>query len=219
MTEPIVPAAAPASTSQSQVVDHVAIAASAAEAATKAAMKTADERATKVAAEKLAQVGRALIGEQPQDVKQQVLQRFVDNPLETMNTITQAATDRAMKQVDARLATESIQRNVVGKHAAEYPELKGPNKLALIEKLAEQYERNGDSYSLALDKACTDTVKEFGLQSVSEAQRTGAALHTGLPGGGGMGSGAPRRDEAKSNSDFMAGMRAKMSATRNKVKV
>ena len=197
-------------------VDVAAIAKSAAEAATKAAMADADARAGKVAAEKLAQVGRALIGEPTENVHDKIVKDFVSDPLKVLRTVAQSATDNAVKIMSDSRKLEDTQRAVVGAQINEYPELNSPNKLALVEKLADQYQAEGMSYSEALKKGCQDTVKEFGLKSVSEAQRAGAAHYTGLPGGGGVGAGAPRRDEEASKMDFMSSMKNKMNSFRNK---
>jgi hypothetical protein len=205
----------PAPSSQ-PTIDVAAVAKSAAEAATKAAMADVESRASKVAADKLAEVGRALVGAPTESVHDKIVKDFVTDPLKVLRTVAQSATDNAVKIMSDSRRIEDTQRAVVGAQITEYPELNSPNKLALVERLSEQYQADGKPLSEALKLACDDTVKEFGLKSVSEAQRAGAAHYTGLPGGGGVGAGAPRRDEEKSQLDFMSNMKNRANSVRIK---
>ena len=198
------------------IIDIAKITADAVSQATAKAEKIADEKATKVAAQKLEMIGKALTGDKGADMNEVILKTFVADPLKAFHTVKEAAKKEALDQVRSDNQIADLQRAVASPFLSEYPELNSPNKLALVERLADQYEASGTSYADALKKGFEETVKEFGLKSVSEAHRTGAAYNTGLPGGGGFIPGAPQHDEAKSQSNFMTNMKNKMNSFRVK---
>ncbi len=197
-------------------IDVNKIVADATKAATDAATKTAEQSASKIAAQKLEMIGRALTGEKPQDQSEMVLEKFVKDPLRALHTVKEQAKAEIREENAQQETLKETQRVVVMPFLNEYPELQSKTKLALVEKLAEDKQRTGMSYSDALKAACDETVKEFGLKSVSEAQRNGDARFAGLPGGGGYAPSAPKYDEAKSNDTFLSGMKARANSFRNK---
>lgn len=188
-----------------------------ANAAAEAAGRVADERATKIANEKLQHIARAITGEPQKSTRDQYLEALVDDP----GRVLSAQRDLIKREIRAEDAhVETVKRTqlaVVQPFINEYPELQAPIKLKTIEKLADEYENPaaGVSYAQALERACKETVKEYGLKSVSEAHRSGSYSY-GLPGGGGVSPGAPKFDESKSSSDFVQAQRARMHSFRNK---
>lgn len=208
--------AAPAAAPAAPQIDVNKLTEQATKAATEAAMKIADEQVQKKVGERLKEVGAALSGEAAPDPKKKALQMFVEDPLGTMNNLVTIAEKRVAEKLDSDKRIENIQNRVIGSAVQEYPQLKDPNKLALVDKLAEQYVAEGKSYEQALTLAKEDTVKEFGLKSVSELQKEGN-YSVGLPGGGGF---APRGgsgfDDKKSSSDFLSGMKSRLQSVRSK---
>lgn len=196
--------------------DATALAKQVTEAAVAAATQVAEKRASEHAAFKLQQAADVLTGRPQVDPTEQILKGFVADPVKAFKTVKDVAKQEIYAEMDKKKNTEDMQRSVVMPFIDQYPELKGDAKLALVEKLTEKHEKAGLSYSEALKKGCEETVKEFGLKPVSEAQRQSAALYAGLPGGGGMGSGAPARDEGQAQTDFISSLKAKSLSFRNK---
>lgn len=183
--------------------------------ATEAATKTAQEQGVKIAAEKLKQIGQALTGETAPAPEKQLLETFVANPLKTLHSlkeVTKSEIREEQRQIEAQRAT---QLNAVQPFINEYPELNAPNKLALVEKIAEDHQRAGMTYADALKKGCEEAVKEFNLKSVSEIQASGNYA-AGLPGGGGVRPPVSKFSEEKSQSDFINGMKARVTSFRKK---
>jgi hypothetical protein len=189
------------------------------DAATAAATRIADERVKAVTdstSARMKQAADILSGTPAKDPTEQILAGFVEDPIKFARTISKAAEDNIRRELKKEKQVEDTARAVIDPFIAEYPQLREGKKSALIEKFAEQNEAAGMSYADALKKATEDTIKEFGLTKVSEAQRTQQGFYAGLPGGGGMGGGAPARDEAKTQTDFISGMRSRLSSFRNK---
>lgn len=216
MTETVTPPVAPPPAQPP--VDVAAIAAKAAEGAIAEAGRVAQTEAARIAGNKLAEIGRSLLGQEKPNPSMQVLESFVNNPVGFAHTIKEVAKNEIRNEMQANQSHANTQRAVMAPILSEYPELNSPNKIALVEKLTEKYQREeGKSYSEALELGAKATVKEFGLTSVSDAQRTGAARFTGLPGGGGtLPAGTQRHNEAKSQADFLSGMKAAANGVRNK---
>jgi hypothetical protein len=187
----------------------------AAKAAGEAATKVAEQKATEVAGRRMQEIGRELAGDKAVDPAKQFLESFVSAPDKLLHGLKEV-TKREIREEYARAdEVARTQRDVVGPVVKEYPGLNSPNKLALVERLAEQHQANGLSYADALKKAADDTVKEFGLKSVTEEAQNGRVV--ALPNGGAAFiGGAPKYDEGKSNSDFLAGMKGRMNAFRKK---
>lgn len=183
--------------------------------ATESATKAANEIASKNVQATLAKVGQALSGEVPPNKSDEFLKNFVAAPEKVLSNVIDIAVNRTETRNNQVNAVNKIQREVVAPFVNEYPELKSPNKFALIEKLAGDKERSGIPYAEALKSACEETVKEFGLKSVSEAERQ-SGYGAGLPSGGAARNGAPIVSEEKSQSDFITGMRARSNSFRTK---
>lgn len=196
--------------------DPKALAEQVSKVAVEAATKIAEDRAAAVAkdsADKLAKAAAILTGTPEVDKNEQILQGFIKDPVKFAKTIHESAVNTVMSTMAKNKATEQQQMDAIGPFIREYPELRG-NKLKLVEKLAEEKEKGGMAYGDALKEAAAETVKEFKMEKVSEAQRNSAAFYAGLPGGGGMGSGVPVRDEGKAQTDFISGMKARLSSFR-----
>lgn len=210
------PATNQAPMQQQPQFDAKAIAQEAARAATEAATVMAEKKATEIAAARIKEIGRALTGEQPVSPQRQVLENLVDDPLKTFMTVKEVTKREIREELRAERDRTDTQRSVVMPILQEYPELNKPNRLALVERLTDENVANGMSYPDALKKGCEDTVKEFNLKSVTEAQRDGTYRQVGLPGGGGVNPGAPQHDEQKSQSSFLDSMRNRMVSFRKR---
>lgn len=197
-------------------VDISALVAKAAEAATKAASEAAERKATEIAAKRIQDIGRAMVGEPQADPGKQFLETFVADPVRSLHSLKEITKRELKEEMAEKEKVAKTQVDSVGPFIKEYPELNSPKKLAMVEALANQQQALGLSYGEALKKACEETVKEFGLKSVSEAERDGSYAHVALPGGGGYRPGAPKQNEEKSQTDFLSGMRSKMSSFRKK---
>ena len=196
-------------------IDPQKVAEAAATAAAEAAGKMAEKKAAEIASAKLKEAARVLTGEPSKSQADTLLENFAKDPAKLLGAVKEA-TKREIRQEQAQIeAIRSTQLSVGNKYIREYPEINTPARIAMVEKLAEQAERNGESYEAALDKGFKDAIKEFGLKSVSEHQALGT--HVGLPGGGGMAPGAPKHDEQKSQSSFLEGMRTRMRSFRTRI--
>lgn len=205
---------AEAKTETPPAVDAAQITKDATDSATKAAVKAAQDEATKVAVQKLEMIGKALVGDEGAGQNETILRGFVNDPVRTLATVKEAAKKEIREEMAQRDQFLTTQKTVATPFLQEFPEVNTPNRLAMVEKLTENYEAQGKPYAEALKLGFEETVKELKLTSVSEAQRTGAALNVGLPGGGGVVPGYQKHDEAKSNADFLSGMKAKMNSQR-----
>lgn len=217
MSESATPPAQTTQPAQPQI-DVQAIANQAAEAAAAKATAVAQEMATRVTNERLAQAAAVLNPNlKPVDPGQRVLEDLVANPIATLHTVKELAKKEIREEFDKKQLVVDTQRSVLTPMISEYPELNSPNKLALVEKLAEKHQKSGKSMGEALKLASEEAIKEFGLKSVSEAQRDGTARFTGLPGGGGyVSSGSQKFDESKSQTDFISGMKKAAEAARSR---
>lgn len=218
MTTPTTDAAAPAAAAAAPApqVDMAKLAEHAAKAATEAAVKTIDEQVNKKVGEKMQAAAAVLTGAEKPDPQKRALEMFVNDPLGTMNNIISIAKNEVKKEFGASKNIEDTQARVFGAAIQEYPQLKEQNKVALAEKLAENYVAEGQPYEKALELALKDTAKEFGLKSVSELQKEGN-YSGGLPGGGGYSPrGGSGFDDKKSSSDFLSGMRTRLQSVRSK---
>lgn len=208
--------AAPA---QPQTVDVAAIAREAAQIATVEATKNtekiAEKRAGEIATERLRQVGNALAGNEPVDNTKVALEQFVGDPIKMLHSLKEVTKREMRAEQDERNKVHDTQQKIVSPFISEYPELNSRKRLALVEKLADDYVSSGKTYEDALKSACEDTVKEFNLKSVSESEREGNSSF-GLPSGGGHRSGAPKFSEDKSQDDFLKSMRDKSNSVRKK---
>ena len=197
-------------------VDVEAVTKRVTEEATKRAQETIEKKATELATEKIVQIGRAMTGEQEKSPEQKLIEDFVSSPVKILSALKDITKKEIKDENDQIRKFQENQRSIAKPIVDEYPEMNSPNKLALAEKLAEQYVNSGMDYNSALEKGLKDTVKEFGLKSVSEAQKDGTYRATGLPGGGGVGTGAPKYDEEKSQRTFVQAMRDKMTSFKKK---
>lgn len=201
---------------QAPIVDVEAITKKATEAAQKAALEIADKRATEIAADRLKEIGRAMTGEAAPDPKKRALVDFAEDPTRTLLAVKEIAKRETKQELQEELRREKeiekVQLEVGGKFIQEYPELNSPKKMALVERLADDYVSQGLSYKDALEKSMKEAVDEFKLKPVSEAERFNSYARTGLPGGGGYTPGAPKFDESKSQSDFITGLRNRHSS-------
>lgn len=198
-------------------IDVAKVAESAAEAATKVASEMIEKKASEIATAQLREFGRKLSGEEAPDPGKQFLESFVSNPAKVLHGIKELTKKEIAEENKAIERVQTTQRNVVTPFINEYPELNSPKKLALVQQLASQKEAAGMSMEQALQEGCEEAVKEFNLKSVSDAAREGNYAATGLPGGGAYRPGAPKFNEAKSNSDFLAGMKSRVTSFRKKV--
>lgn len=212
---PVTPAATP-SPAAAPAPDTNAIVERAASAAAEAAMKMVDSKASEIATKKLQEIGRAMANEPKPDPTKQFLEGFVSDPAKAFHAVKEITKRELREENQAAENIRATQRNVIGPIINEYPELNNPTRLKFVEKLADDYKQAGMSYDAALEKAGKETVKELGLKSVSEAQRSGSYGYAGLPGGGGFNPGAPRHDEQKSQSSFLQSMRERAAAVRLK---
>lgn len=197
-------------------VDVAALTKSITESVIASTTKVAQEQATKIAAARLKEVGQALTGVEAPDKEQQMLRTLVDKPLSTLHSLKEVVKQEMRQETAQQKAIESTQRAVLNPIIAEHPGLNTPNKLALVESLTAKNQAAGMSYQASLEKAAKDTVAEFQLPSVSEAERNEAAQGTGLPSGGGNRGGTPRWDAGKSDSSFMQGMKDRFKSFRSK---
>lgn len=208
---------APESTSAATPqVDIKAIEERVAAAAQSAAMKVAESKAAEIASAKLKEIGRQISGDVQTDHKKEYLDAFLTDPVRAIAAIAKKEVSNLREEQEIKNRVITDQQVVVGAFLGEYPDLNTPKKLAMVEKLAEQYEKSGMSYRDALRASCEDAVKELGLKSVKEVQA--AQSYGGLPRGGGFThSGTkPSFDDSKSNNDFIAAMQAKGRAVRHK---
>ncbi len=183
--------------------------------ATAAAVKVAEEQTTKLVGEKLRRFGAQLSGDGA-DPNAQVMSEFLKDPLNVLKSVKEVAKSEIREEHQRQAAHKEVQRAVATPFISDYPEINNPKKLAMVEKLAEDYTADGMSYADALKKGFEETVKEFGLKSVSEKQKEDSINHAGLPGGGGISPVNQRHDEVKSQSDFLTAMKAKAQAVRLK---
>ena len=201
-------------------VDADALAKHVAEVATKVATeiseKRAGEKATEIAASRLKEIGQALTGEKAPDPSETFLKSFVTNPLQAFHSVKEITKNELREEQKQAEAVAKVQRDAVTPFISEYPELNSPKKLAMVEKLAEQYQASGMDYADALKKGCEETVSEFQLKSVSDEERNSNYSSTGLPTGGSVRQGKPSWNDEKSQSDFLSGMKSKMSSFRKK---
>jgi len=195
--------------------DPAALAKQVTDAAVTAATQVAEQRAAQAAAAKLQAAADVLVGRKA-DPSEAILNEFVADPMKFGKVISEATEERVLRRIQQQEMAKEQQRAAVMPFVEEYPELKTPTKAALIETLAEKYERQGKSRVDALKAACEDTVKDYGLKPQSEKRKEQAALYAGLPGGGGFTGGSPARNEQKSQSDFIASLRAQSAAVRTK---
>jgi len=187
----------------------------AAKAAGDAATKVAEQKATEVAGRRMQEIGRELAGDKPVDPAKHLLEQFVSAPDRLLHGLKEVTKKEIREEQAREREIAKTQVDVVGPVVKEYPGLNSPKKLALVETLAERYVGEGMSYAEALKKGAEETVKEFGLKSVTEEAQNGRVVT--LPNGGAAYiGGAPKYDEGKSQSDFLAGMRSKMNASRKK---
>jgi hypothetical protein len=216
MTDATSTTPATTTTAAAPTIDVAAIAQQAAAAAAAEAGKIMEQKAKDVAAATRAEIARSISGEKEPSQQNQVLERFVQDPVKFAQTIKDVAKREMREEAAAERQLADVQRSVLQPLVSEYPELNSEVKLDLVEKRTERYERSGISYPEALKKAAEETVKEFGLKSVSEAQRESGYRAAGLPGGGGFSPGAPTFDPAKSEKDFFSGMKERMNAQRKR---
>lgn len=196
-------------------IDVAAITKQVTEEAVKAAESIADKRSSELAAKKLAEVGRALTGEQVKSQEEQIVEKFVTDPAKLLHGVKELA-KKEMREEMAEVDTiRNIQREVGQKYVNEYPGINTPKRLEMVESLTNKYVNTGMGYQEALDKSFKDTVSEFKIESVSEAQKSGN-YPIGFPGGGGVNPGAPKFSNEKSQSDFLSGMKAKAASFRTK---
>lgn len=214
-SKPASPEATPAAPA-APAIDVAALTADITQKVTASVSKTAEEKATAIAAQKLAVIGKALSGEQAPDTRKIVLETFVDDPLKALHTVRESAKNEAVKEIRQELAYKDTQVAVSSKFMPEYPELKATNKLRMVEKIADDYVAQGKPYNEALELGFQETIKEFGLKSVSEAQRNSAVRGVGLPTGGGFASQTEQASPEKVQSDFLAGMQARARSFRTR---
>lgn len=199
-------------------MDMSAVVKSAADAATKAATETAERIAQKITGDRMKQAASILNGEPTVTPQQQTLEQFVSDPLKALHTVKEMA-KREMKQEmeeenGRRNQVVDTQRKVGVPFIQEYPEVNQPNRMALVEKLTDKHLAAGLPYEQALEKGFKETIAEFKIQSVTEAQKSGN--YHGLPNGGGVSAGAPKHNEEKAQTDFVSGMRSRLSSFRKK---
>lgn len=198
-------------------VDTNAIANAAATAAAESASKLIEKKATEIAEAKLKEIGKAFNNEPPVDPAKQFLEGFVANPGKAFAAVKELTKKEIKEEQESAQRYANTQRAVLNPILQEYPELSSDNKLKFVERLTNDFQRDENlSYADALKKGAEAAVKELGLKSVSERQKAGDYRAVGLPGGGGMGAGAPRFDEEKSTNSFLTGMRNRMKSTRSK---
>lgn len=197
-------------------VDVAALAKAAADAATAAVTKTIEEKASKVATDKLEAIGRALTGQDKPDHGQQALESFVKDPLKSLHTVKEITKQELREEMQVEQNFRNIQASVAKPFLENYPEINTPTKLALVEALTIQAQKAGDSYDVALKKGFEGAIKEFKVESVSEAIKNGNYQQGGLPHGGGFVPGAPKYSEEKSNADFLTGMKQRAAAIRTR---
>ena len=199
-------------------VDIEAITKNAVDIATKAATDTAHKVAQQITSDRMKQAASILTGEPQVSPQNQVLEQFVADPLKALHTVKEMAKSEVKRELkeetDSRNRVVETQRKIGMPFINEYPEVNQPNRMALVEKLTDQHLAAGKPYEEALKAGFEDTIKEFNITSVSEAQKNGQ--RHGLPSGGGMGFGAPRQNEEKAQTDFVSGMRSKMTSFRKK---
>lgn len=217
MSDGTTPATTPASAAApaAPAVDAAAIAREAASEATKAAAQLFKEQSANIAKATREEIARSISGEKPKPKEQELLETFAKDPAQVLHRLKEMTKDELRNEERQRNEIRETQRSIVAPFVEEYPQLTG-KKLSFVEKIAEQYEAQGVPYSEALKKGCEEAVKEFGLESVTEAQKKAGYRAVGLPGGGGMSMGAPAFDEKKSESDFLSGMKARHSAIRTR---
>lgn len=213
-TEVTTPAATPAPAPQT--VDIKAIASEAARAAQEAMAPMIEKQASKAAADKLAIIGKALSGESDKPAVDPVLRSFIENPAGTLHSLKEITKREVQAEQSEKTAADKKIYNAVSPFVNEYPELNTDKKLKAVERFAQDNVAAGMTVEQAYKTACEDAVKEFNLKSVSEAQRNNAAGRVGLPHGGGVGSNAPQFDEGKSSTDFIAGMKSRMTSFRTR---
>lgn len=199
---------------QQPVVDVKAIEDRAAKVAQEAAMRVAEERAEEIANAKLKNFGRQLAGEGAPDPAKQYLEALVTNPIEAIRAVTQKELNSYREEQTRQNQILTDQQVVVGNFAQDYPDLLSKAKLASVEKLAADYERQGMSYRDALRASCEEVVKDLGLKSVKETQISQS--YGGLPRGGANFGRTEVRNEEKLSNDFIASMRSKSRAVRHK---
>lgn len=185
------------------------------EEATKAAEKIANKKAMEIANERLSKAASVLKGEPERSADDQVLEVFTKDPLKTLHTLKEITKKELRDELAADTERKQVEFNTVNPFIKEYPELNSPKKLALVERLADEYVSKGQSREQALKTACQETISEFGLKSVSEQERQ-EGYSAGLPSGGGFRQPATKFSEEKSQQDFLSGMRNRMQGYRTK---
>ena len=190
-------------------------------ASTAAAVKAATEQA-KTATENVAKdikktITTALNGEDKTDPSDSFLKAFAKDPLRAFQMTKQAAKDEVLATIADEKKIQNIQTQVVGPLIQEYPGLNSPKKMAMVEKITEQYQSQGKSYQEALKLACDDTIADLGLKSVSQIQQDEESNAGALPNGGGyLGNPPAQISNAKSSQDFLTGMKERAAAFRQR---
>lgn len=184
--------------------------------ATKAATKAAEDQATKLVGEKLKKLGTQIAGGEVIDPAEQLMGQFLKDPVAVLKGVKDIAKTEMAEDMELQRQHRAVQNAVANPIFEEYPELRNSKKLAMVEKLTDDYVDNGMPYAEALKKGFDEAVKEFGLTSVTERQKKGEINHAGLPGGGGVSPVGQRHDEQKSQTDFLTRMQEKAAAVRHK---
>lgn len=199
-------------------IDIDAITAKATEAATKAAEKVAEDRAKTIAADNMKKLGNALAGNDvvEKSSNEKLLEKFVENPANFVQSIVGLTKKQIKEEQDEVNSYRQTESRVMTPLYNEYPELNSTAKLKLVDSITRDYLSKGDSYEVALEKAAQDTIKEFNLKSVSEAEREAGYSSGGLPQGGSYRPQAAQFDDSKSSTDFISGMRNRGTAFRTR---
>lgn len=187
------------------------------EAAVKAAEAASAKQADAIATKTRKDIAQALNGGEQVDPSKKFLEQFLTDPTRAFYNTKEMAKSELREENAAIANQQKVQRTVLTPFVEEYPALATGKKLAMVEKITEQHQNEGMSYADALKQACSDTVKDLGLKSVSEMQRDGEINAAGLPNGGGsFGGGSSKFDDKKSSLDFLQGMKEKAAAIRTR---
>jgi hypothetical protein len=191
-------------------IDTDALAKRAGEAAAKAAEEISKRNAQEVSA-RLQHAAQIISGEKPRNQRDDLLENFASSPEKVFRAVADIAKKELREEMSAEDWRRSTQFNILSKVVQEYPQLNSKNKLALVERLSDQYERNGMSLQDSLQTACKEAVAEFNLEKVDISQQYG------MPSGGAGGSSTtPQKTDAQAGMDFVQMLKDRSMATRRK---
>lgn len=212
-TAPATPTPPPA-----PAIDMKALAAEAAKSASDAAIAAIEKKSQEMVAAKMKAAAQMLTGESEPPRPSPLKEAWEKDPTVVARSIVDVAKAEMAKEsreeAAKRDAFRATQQNVARPFIEEYPEINTPTKLALVEKLTEKHESSGIPYADALKKGFEEAVKEFGLQSVTEATNSGAVRNSGLPFGGAITAAQRKFSEEKSASDFLTRQKERATSFR-----